>query len=160
MADRMARMRDLTDRKAATTGQKPPEDWRKKALYKLGSPGNTSEAAQERTSSSSDRDAGNVLPNRRERLREQRWKENRSDRGVAAASSNSPGRWLQSRGSEAKFKHDANSKTRQLGELKGDTDDNQARVIYDPDWRPSLEGLNNGTEWYVGSRPPGETEEQ
>jgi hypothetical protein len=46
----MEKMRDL-EKQAPTPEQKPQEDWRKKALYNL----HKSEAAQERTSSSSDR---------------------------------------------------------------------------------------------------------
>jgi hypothetical protein len=167
--ERRKQTRDLTEKQAATTGQKSQGDWRKQALYNLPSErphsGNTSEAAQERTSSSSDRDlkqdAGNVLTDRRQQLRERRWKETRNGRGVVAASTENRTQRYRIQESKAGSR-DAHSNIRQLGERKGDTagTEHKAGVFYDPDWRPSLEGLNNGTEWYVGSSPPEESENQ
>ena len=86
--ERMGKMRDLRVKQAATPEQKPQEDWRKKALYNIQQ---NSEAAQERTSSSSKRDlepdVDIASPSKRQQLRNQRWLENRGS--VTAASSES-----------------------------------------------------------------------
>jgi hypothetical protein len=169
--ERRKQTRDLTEKQAATTGPKSQGDWRKQALYNLP---HTSEAAQERTSSSSGQDlkqdVGNVLADRRQQLRERRWKETRSGSGVVAASTENRTQRYRIQESKAESRHnDTNSNPHQLGERKGGFTGRMARRIgigtehdagvhYDPDWRPSTEGLNNGTEWYVGSSPPEESE--
>ena len=170
---RMDKMRDL-EKQAATPEQKPQEDWRKKALYNLH---RNSEAAQERTSSSSDQDlelgVDIALPSKRRQLRNQRWLENRGS--VTAASSESQIHGSRFQEVKAVSRHDdANSstRTRQLGELKGGTPrpirtvaralgigtEHQAGVFKDENWRPTIDELNAGTAWHVGSSRPEESE--
>jgi hypothetical protein len=114
----MEKMRDL-EKQAPTPEQKPQVDWRKKALYNL----HKSEAAQERTSSSSDRDleqGAMAFTDRRLKLRERHWLAHRNDGGVAAASTENRTHRYRIQESKAESRHnDANSNTRQLGRRKG-----------------------------------------
>ena len=88
-------------------------------------PGNTSEAAQMSTQSSSDRDieqdADPVFLHGRPNRREQNWRKNRGEGSkVTSQPSDNPGRWLQSRGSEVQSRpHERKSNTSKLGQLKG-----------------------------------------
>src|SRR5689334_22342687 len=122
MERRMGPTRDLIDKKVDTLGQKPQEDWRKNGLYNFSSerhhPENTSEAAQERTSSSSDRniepDVDIALLNRGQTGRRRRWEVNRSDRGVTSEPGDSPKYWQGSRAESGP--DDGTSNTSEFGE--------------------------------------------
>jgi hypothetical protein len=111
---------NLTDKRASRTVQKSPDDWRK-TLYGLG---NASGAAQDRISSSRDRDSeldvDIEVSSRRQRLREQRWLENRRSGGVLSQSSDSTRYRLQNQGNEVKSRpNDRKSNTSKFGQRKG-----------------------------------------
>jgi hypothetical protein len=83
-----------------------------------------SEAVQERTSSSSDRDlkpdVDIASPSRRQQLREQRWLENRRSGGVLSQSSDSTRYRLQNQGNEVQSRpNERKSNTSALGQRKG-----------------------------------------
>jgi hypothetical protein len=109
---------DLTEKQIATTRQKSPDTWKRRALY------NMSEAAQERISSSSDRDLKSDVdiasPSRRQKLRERRWLENRRSGSVMSQSSDSTRYRLQNQGNEVQSRpNERKSNTSVLGQLKG-----------------------------------------
>jgi hypothetical protein len=128
----MPRTRDLTETQAATPGEKSrrtpsfteQQCSRQEKPPERPHPGTTSEAAQERTPGSRDRDfeqdAGmpflNGGPNRRRR----HWQEIRRESGITSKPSDNPGRWHRIQDSKAESRHDdANPNTRQLGRRKG-----------------------------------------
>ena len=76
-----------------------------------------------------------TFTDRRLKLRERRWQENRSGSGVAAASTEHQIHWHRRQESKAKFRHnDAHPNPRKLGRQKG--------------W--SSEAINRFKDWHEG----------
>ncbi len=118
---RMERKLDITGEQVGTSRPKSSEGWRKKALYNFS---RTSEAAQERTLSSSDRDlkpdVDIAFPSRRQELRQQRWLENRGSGSVLSQSSDNTRYRLQNQGNEVKSRpNERKNNTSELGQRKG-----------------------------------------